>query len=89
MRPHESSGHEHAKTTIFSVGFAVWLQQVCTSVGCRLGDEDGSTDWLCVIALKELFVEMLLDVDDKPLLSGVGGGLGRRAGLFICCVSVV
>ena len=63
----------HTKTTIFSLtGFAVGLQQIGTSVGCRLRDGDGSADWGCGVAVKELFVEVLLDGGDKPLLGGVG-----------------
>ena len=52
------------------MGFPVLMQQVCTSMECRLRDEDGSTDWGCGMALKELFVEALLDGGDKSLLGG-------------------
>ena len=73
MRRLESPGHGHAKTTVFRlVGFAVGLYHVCTGVGCSLRNEDGSTDWRCGVAFKEVFVEVLLNGGDKPLLGGAG-----------------
>ena len=37
------------------------LHKVSTSVGRRLREEDGLTDWGCGVALEELLVEVLLD----------------------------
>ena len=92
----ESPGHGHTKTTVFSLmGFAVGSQQV-GSVGRRLRDEDGWSDRGCGVAFKDLFVKVLLDGGDKPVLGGGSvrsagpSGLRRRkAGLFICCERVV
>ena len=73
MRQHESPGNGHAKATVFSpIHFAVGLHKVSTSVGRRLREEDGLTDWGCGVSLKELLVEALLDVGDTSLLGGVG-----------------
>ena len=73
-------GNGHAKTTVFShIGSAVGLHKVGTSGERRLGEEDGLIDRGCGVALEELFVEVLLDVGDKPLLGGGGAeGWAKR-----------
>ena len=53
------------------VGFTFGLQDG-HRCGVQIAREDGSADWGCGVAFKELLVETLLDGGDKPLLGGVG-----------------